>query len=183
MRKTKLTTLPLAAFFGLALSVCLAPSAAKAQSIPRPDTDPVDVTVNEPAGLRGPNAPQALIVQDPGYTSIMLDAEFNAQFMKLTTARGTSLFWGARLMRMSPSSPLQKLGLQTNDVITRLDTIPIATGMTRTPPNKMWDIHQMEKHFGPTKIRFIKHKSKLVQEVAIDLGPHRTSALPPALEP
>lgn len=167
----------------LAVAACLVPITASAQGIPQPDGPAVDVTVNTPAASRNPNAPQALILQDPGYNSVMLDAEFNAQWMKLASRGRTINFWGARIMELSPSSPLLNLGLKKNDVITRLDGVPIATGMTRTPPNKMWDVHELEKHFGPTKVRFIKNRTSVVQEKTVDLGPHRTQPLPPALDP
>lgn len=152
------------------VSMLMTSSAVFAQGIPVPNEPAVEVTTPAPA----PGQPQGFVFLGPGYKSVMLRAEFNVQNMKITHRGRPTIFWGARIATLEQGSPLHALGLQSQDVITRLDGISIATGMTRTPPDNVWQPVQMEKHFGPTKVRFIKTGTQLVQEKVVDLGPHRT---------
>lgn len=142
---------------------------AIAQDVPKPDVDPVDVTVADP---KADPKKAALIVAPPsGYRSETLRATFRTDWMKMTTKSGRDIeFWGARIVQLDPDSPLQALGLQVNDVVTRLDELSVAIGMTRRGASAPWKLVQMEKHFGPTKVRYIFHKTTSVRETTVDLG-------------
>ncbi len=122
-----------------------------------------------------PHAPQALIMQD-GYRSETLRGDFLAQWMVLKTPSRSYLFWGARALSLDQDSPLRNLGLKPGDVVTRIDGIGIANNMIMN--NGVWQIPQMEQHYGISQIRFIKQGSRWVQNGDVRLdnprrSPHR----------
>jgi hypothetical protein len=173
---------------GLVLCTFVFAASLHADDDPIPDTDPVDVSdiggVGGNAKPANPNSPQALIV-NPGYDSIMLKAKLNTQWMKLKSGGQTHLFWGARIVEMDPTSPLATLGLKTNDVITRLDSVKVSNRMTALNTNfgPTWKLPESESHYGLTAVRYILHKTRSVQEQTVDLGSLRTHANPPGPAP
>ncbi|TWT64536.1 hypothetical protein [Rubinisphaera italica] len=171
------------------LLLTLAVSDVHAQTVPQPDEDPVEVSdfaygaaVDDPAN----NDPRkaAMVVPAPeGYYSTMLQGTFLAQYMQISTGGRPIPFWGARIMDLDPNSPLHDLGLQSGDVITRLDKITIANNMKRRNRNEPWQIVQMDNHYGPTKVRYIYHATTQVKEETVDLGRHRKGPSGPPRRP
>ncbi len=77
--------------------------------------------------------------------------------------RGHVLF-GARIVSVpGPRSPLRQLGLRVGDVITRLDGIPFSS---------LNDYDELEDHFGPTYVRYIRSGTSTVREGLVHLGWH-----------
>lgn len=102
-----------------------------------------------------------------GYCSARLKGCFLAQRMRLNGFR----FIGARITSLAPDSPLHALGLQVGDVITRLDGVPIKTGMIYDPISQTRRLPQMERHYGQTRVRYIRTGTKVVREEITNLGP------------
>lgn len=151
-----------------------------AQRIPKPDGDPVDVSdAPTPADPK-----KAALILTRGYRSERLRGTFRAEWMQISSKSGRNTpFWGARIVQLDPDSPLHELDLQVNDVVTRLDGLPIATGMTRRDPSAPWKLVQMENHFGPTKVRHIFHRTTEVQETTVDLGARTRTRTRAPLDP
>lgn len=66
-------------------------------------------------------------------------------------------------------SPLRKLGLDVGDVVTRLDGVAVDT--EKFEQDKIWQLPELENHYGPTEVKWIKQGKHLVQVGQIDLGP------------
>jgi hypothetical protein len=104
-----------------------------------------------------------------GYYSQRLGAKLNLQWM---TIPGFT-FYGARIVQLSPNSPLHALQLQPGDVITRLDGDKISRGkywIGTTSNSGYWALPECEQHFGRTQVRFIRSGDQQAQNGYIDLG-------------
>ena len=104
------------------------------------------------------------------YSSQRLQAQLMLEWM---TIPGYT-FWGARIVHMQPTSPLQALNLQLGDVITRLDGLRISTSkfwVPAGPGGGYWALPECERHYGPTEVRFIRSGTQQVQNGQVDLGP------------
>lgn len=149
-------------------------SIASAQQPPEPDGDPVDATkyesheVDENGNANSSTQPKkAGLVVQAGYRSDTLGGEFLAQWMFITLNGQSHPFWGARAISLDRKSPLRKLGLQAGDVVTRLDNVHIWNGMHKR--KNVWQIPELEEHYGATDVRYIKHGTRRVLEGQIDL--------------
>ena len=78
-------------------------------------------------------------------------------------------FWGARIIKMAPDSPLRALSLRPGDVITRLDGVPIWTDMFRTGPGQPFQLPNLEEHFGGTEVRYIAQGTNRVRVRQINI--------------
>lgn len=106
--------------------------------------------------------PKLIEPKQTSYYSPTLRGRFIAQWLFITNRGERVEFWGARVARLEPDSPLRRLGLHPGDVITRLDGIPIWRGMYRNP-DVPWQIVEMEKHFGRTEVRYILRGSNRIR--------------------
>jgi hypothetical protein len=95
------------------------------------------------------------------YRSNSLQADFIAQWFHMSVGGRHYKFWGARLVGLSPNSPLWQASVRPGDVITRLDGISIARGMYRNDGG--FEIPELERHFGGTEVRHIHHGTNIVQ--------------------
>ncbi|MFT5527572.1 MAG: hypothetical protein ACI9HK_005554 [Pirellulaceae bacterium] len=159
-----------------ALLISLTATTAVAQDLSDAEFDPVDATVFDAhaVGLEEKPVPgqprKAALVKPVGtYRSDSLGGEFIAQWMQITIGgnqNGQSfLFWGARAVSLDKKSPLRDLQVRFNngrperfqvgDVVTRLDDIKISGGMTKNRKG-VWQIAQLDEHYGPTTFRWIK---------------------------
>lgn len=91
-------------------------------------------------------------------------------------------FAGARIVRIDEDSPLIQMGLKVGDVITRLDGTKIDTGRWPNQQGCYWMLPQFERHYGLTKVRYIRSGTTQVVDQTIDLGsrcrPQRFPDLP-----
>jgi hypothetical protein len=105
------------------------------------------------------------------YYSPRLKARFVLQYM---TIPGHN-FWGARIVDMGYDSPLRHINLQVGDVVTRLDGIRISDGRFQKTDYSVgapvWQIPQLEKHYGQTHVRFIRSGRDHAHQETVDLGP------------
>lgn len=158
-------------------ALLISASGAYADDVPAPDGDPVEVSDTPSVAAAVSNNGQVAagqVIPPPGYQSQMLGGEFRAEWMKLSVnGRQPVFFWGARIVNLDPNSPLRQLGLNVNDVVTRLDQISVANNMVKMQNNPFWTMSELEGHFGHTDVRYIFHKTKVVREQSIDLGPMR----------
>jgi len=175
-----------------ALALSLIAASTYGQNAPDEDPEPVDATVFEspkaPQALRtdgDPNQPKTAEMRMPvgTYRSDSLGGEFQGQFMRLTIGgnqNGQSfVFWGARAISLDPDSPLRDLSMrssngratpfQVGDVLTRLDDVPIANGKFQDRRG-VWQLPELEEHFGPTTVRWIKtgHSFVNVGQILLD---------------
>ena len=67
-------------------------------------------------------------------------------------------FPGARITRMQPNSPLQRIGLQPGDVITRLDNMRVAC------------YGELDNHFDWSTVRYIKRGTTSVYNGSVYIG-------------
>ena len=126
-------------------------------------TDPQGRPVKMSAQRRIPIAPR-------GYRSNNLGGTFLAQWMFMPLGGRTELFWGARIVSLDVQSPLRSLGLRSGDVVTRLDGTPIWYGMHQR--NGIWQIPELEEHFGATDIRYINQGVNRVRAGQVVLDYH-----------
>jgi len=108
-------------------------------------------------------------LQMGGYYSQRLGAKLNLQWMSIPGFT----FWGARIVQLSPNSPLHQLQLQRGDVITRLDGDKLSRGkfwIGTTNSSGYWALPECEQHFGHTEVRFIRSGEQQAQNGYIDLG-------------
>lgn len=96
------------------------------------------------------------------YYSRTLRAHFLAQWMYITERGQRINFWGARIVHVDHDSPIRQLGLNSGDVISRLDGIPIWRDMYREE-GRPWQIVEMENHYGRTEVRYILRGSNRVR--------------------
>lgn len=173
-----------------AVLIALTASTTFAQNAGEDLPEPVDATVYEPAQAQGlvvgnPNQPQAGALKIPGgtYRSDSLGGDFQAEWMRITIGgnqNGQSfLFWGARAVSLDPDSPLRDLRMRFNngtfqqfqvgDVLTRLDDIHIDEGKFRDRRG-VWQLPELDEHFGPTTVRWIKTRNSHVNvgQIMID---------------
>jgi len=104
-----------------------------------------------------------------GYYSQRLGAKLNLQWMSIPGFT----FWGARIVQLSPDSPLNQIPLQPGDVITRLDGTKISDGkywIGTTSSSGYWSLPECEQHFGRTQVRFIRQGEQQAQNGYINLG-------------
>jgi hypothetical protein len=140
------------------------------------EVEPEDATVyagprvTEVAVGDDPDAPKAVgIFVLPSYRSDVLRGEFVGKRMFVILEGKKVSFWGARVVALDDASPLRKLGLDVGDVVTRLDGVAVDT--EKFERNKVWQIPELEKHYGPTEVKWIKQGKHLVHVGEIDLGP------------
>ena len=172
-----------------AVLLALTASTAIAQSANDNEPEPVDATVFEPPqGLvvgGNPSQQRTGAMKMPGgtYRSDSLGGDFLAQRMQITIGgnqRGQSyVFWGARAISLDPDSPLRDLRIRFNngtveqfavgDVLTRLDDIRIDEAKFQDR-NGIWQLPELDEHFGPTTVRWIKTRQSHVNvgEIMID---------------
>ncbi|MFZ4731637.1 MAG: hypothetical protein ACOYK7_03755 [Pirellulales bacterium] len=127
----------------------------------------------------GTEAEQAYTERDT-YRSENLQGNFIAQWLFIRQNGKVIRFWGARIIRLDPSSPLRSIGLRPGDVITRLDGIPVWRGMSRIGQDP-WQLIQLEEHFGLTEVRFINQGSQVIRvgQINLDSFPNDPRPLPP----
>jgi len=105
------------------------------------------------------------------YYSPRLKARFVLQHMSIP---GYS-FWGARIVDLDHNSPLRRINLQLGDVVTRVDGIRISDGRFQKfdhyTGTSVWQIPQMEKHYGRSHVRYIRSGRDHAHEDSVDLGP------------
>lgn len=144
------------------------------------DDEPVDAAVYEAAD---PDQPQkaALVTPGPGatYRSDSLRGAFVGQPMFITILGKKHFFWGARAISLDPDSPLRTLSMRVRrgrpqkftvgDVVSRLDGVTLDVGKFQDG-NGVWQMPELEGHFGATDVRWIKqrHQSVNVGEILID---------------
>lgn len=137
------------------------------------------------AGGGNPNQPPKLGMKNVGgtYRSDTLGGEFLCQYMRITIGgrqNGQSfVFWGARAISLDRDSPLRDLRMQMNDgtfqkfqpgdVLTRLDDVKIDEDKFQDR-NGAWQMPELDEHFGPTSVRWIKtgHSHVNVGEILLD---------------
>lgn len=147
----------------VALVVATIPARAQEPGTPAPDAPPVSVDefeVSEAAVAE--HGHRQTHYQTIGYYSPTLRGRFKGQWMYIRRGGSTVNFWGARILQLDHSSPLRDLGLSPGDVVTRLDGIPIATGMYREDGSP-WQITELENHFGRTEVRYILRGAQQVR--------------------
>lgn len=153
---------------------------------PPPEGDPVDAAhfegefriVQEQATVLGPDGKQRTFATQrrvpvpprSGYRSNTLGGTFLAQWMYIRVNGQTHTFWGARALSLDVQSPLRTLGMRSGDVVTRLDGTPIWVGMHQR--NGVWQIPELEEHFGTTDVRFILQGTNRVRVGQIVLDFH-----------
>lgn len=116
------------------------------------------------------------------YESQRWQAKFH--FEEQLQIPGSPVFSAARIVAIGPNSPLRFLGLQVGDVITRLDGTKVSAGKWPNQDGCYWMLPELERHFGVTKVRFIRRGTTVVEEPAIDVGPRcRPQPIPQALQP
>lgn len=129
-----------------------------------------------------PDAPKAVgIFVLPSYRSDVLRGEFVGKVMFVMLEEKKVSFWGARVVALDEDSPLRKLGLDVGDVVTRLDGVAVDT--EKFEQDKIWQMPELEKHYGPTEVKWIKQGKRLVQVGQIDLGPAGAAAATALLGP
>lgn len=172
------------------LATMLVSNDAAAQEPPKPNDAPVDISDfegDDAAKSNDPNKPQALgfRISGPvgGYHSTMLGASLNLQYMQITQSGRKVNFWGGRIVSLEKNSPLNKIGLQLGDVVTRLDSIPIANKASQRKRNQPYRLPEADSHYGPTKVRYIFRSTQNVQEKTVDLGNLRRNPPPPRNTP
>jgi hypothetical protein len=104
-----------------------------------------------------------------GYYAQRLGAKLNLQWMSIPGFT----FWGARIIQLSPNSPLNQLQLHPGDVITRLDGQKISDGkywIGQNSSNGYWALPECELHFGHTEVRFIRSGEQQAQNGYVNLG-------------
>ena len=132
---------------------------------------------------------QRLVIPAPSQvtTPTYFSPSLKGRFYLRTFQYHGQLFMGARIVSLEPNSPLHHLQLRPNDVITRLDSIPIGKGTFKRQCHitglDFWMIPQMEKHYGRTLVRYYRAGTghMLIEEHPIDLGPQHavTTGYPP----
>lgn len=97
---------------------------------------------------------------------------------------GSPVFSAGRIVAIQPGSPLQQIGLNVGDVITRLDGTRVSEGKWPNQQGCFWMLPEFERHFGLTKVRFIRRGSIQVEEPTVNLGPRcRPQPIPTNLLP
>lgn len=97
---------------------------------------------------------------------------------------GSPVFSAARIVGIQPGSPLQQAGLNVGDVVTRLDGTRVADGKWPNQQGCYWMLPELERHFGMTKVRFIRRGTVTVEEPTVNLGPRcRPQPIPASLLP
>lgn len=110
------------------------------------------------AGSR-PGPPVGDFFPGPGGSSNDYSRKFHVQYQIQTISIPGYTFQAARILSAPrPGSALDRIGVGYYDVITRLDGIPVNT------PG------EMDRHFGPTQVRFIKTGTTWVQEATVYLN-------------
>ncbi len=169
-----------------ALVITLTTANVIAQDFSEDEVNPVDATVFGPEGENDdPNEPKRLGMVKPGgtYRSDSLGGEFVAEWMRITIGSNQNgqsfLFWGARAVALDKDSPLRDLRMRMNngrfeqfqvgDVVTRMDDIKIEDGMFKNRKG-VWQIPELDEHFGPTTFRWIKsgHAHVNVSQITLD---------------
>ena len=153
-------------FAALTLSCVLTPSLfAQDGEEPRSDDAAIDLsapTTVAPRSTDGPvplgatreALPSIALPYRPTYRSPALRGDFLAQRLFIYQQGRRIEFWGARIVRMSPDSPLRQLGARPGDVVTRLDGTPIWHNMFKREDGA-WQVVELERHFGNTVVRWI----------------------------
>lgn len=97
---------------------------------------------------------------------------------------GSPVFSAGRIVEIQPGSPLQQIGLNVGDVVTRLDGTRVADGKWPNQQGCFWMLPELERHFGMTRIRFIRRGTATVEEPTVNLGPRcRPQPIPASLLP
>jgi len=102
------------------------------------------------------------------YRSDVLKGNFLGKPMFVMLDGKQVSFRGARTVALDEDSPLRKLGLQVGDVLTRLDGVTVDT--EKFVRNETWQMPELERHYGPTEVKWIKQGKHAVQVGQIDLG-------------
>lgn len=113
-----------------------------------------------------------------GYDSQRLQARLKLEWMYLPYY---GPFWGARIVDIGPTSPLQALNLQLGDVITRLDGVRISDGKywVQDPTGGYYALPECESHHSNTQVRFIRSGQQNPQNGWVNLGPPWPPVGPP----
>lgn len=125
-----------------------------------------------------PNAPVGLFVPPPSYRSDRLQGEFVGRPMFVMLDGKKFSFFGARAVSLDENSPLRKLGLETGDVLTRLDGVTL--DVDKFEERGAWQMPELERHYGPTEVKWIKQGMHEVRIGQVDLGeadPGETTSL------
>lgn len=130
-----------------------------ADEFPDGENEPVDVSAKQ-----NPNAAGAV---SGAYHSDSLQADFIAEWMSIKQSGAVVTFWGARITKLHPKSPLKELNLNTGDVITRLDGPKISRDMKQG--KKGWTIPELDRHVGTTEIRYIFSGTSRVRNGEVEL--------------
>jgi hypothetical protein len=146
----------------------------------------------KPLVSNNPNQPKtgAMVMPAGTYRFDSLGGDFQAEWMSLTIGgnqNGQSfLFWGARAVSLDPDSPLRDLRMRMNngtaqqfqvgDVVTRLDDIRIDEGKAKDRRGA-WQLPQLDEHFGPTTVRWIKTRNSHVNVGQIMLDNNATRGI------
>lgn len=170
----------------------LIPSTTFAQNAKDDNPEPVEATEFQSAqalplvdGVGNSNQPQSKGIKGVGgtYRSDTLGGEFLCQYMRITIGgrqNGQSfVFWGARAISLDRDSPLRDLRMQMSDgtvekfqvgdVLTRLDDVKIDEDKFQDRKG-VWQIPELDEHFGPTSVRWIKtgHSHVNVGQIMLD---------------
>ena len=151
---------------------------------PAPDSEAVDSTEYAAMASTGAMVESsgrvARSIIDQAYRSAGLHGNFTAQWMYINQGGRRVTFWGARIIRLEPDSPLRSLGVRSGDVITRLDGIPIWRGMYKESGGP-WQVVELDNHFGQTEVRYIARGTHQVRvgQINIDTTEDDSSPLPP----
>lgn len=137
---------------------------------------PEDATVYSAPRLPGsenkddPNTPRiaGIFIPPPSYRSDVLQGNFVGKPMFVLIDRKKLEFWGARAVGLDPESPLRKFGFEVGDVLTRLDGITVDT--EKFEERGVWQIPELERHYGPTEVKWIKQGTHAVNVDQLDLG-------------
>lgn len=109
-----------------------------------------------------------LSVPSSGYRSKCLRGNFLGGPMYIVLDGKKVSFWGARIFSLADDSPLRKLGMRPGDVLTRLDGVTLDT--EKFEKERVWQLPELERHYGPTEVRWIKVGSHRVNVDQLDLG-------------
>lgn len=129
-----------------------------------------------PAAMVMPTNPPGPPQADACYTPT-LKASLRLEWMSIP---GFS-FWGGRITDIDANSPLHQANLRVGDVVTRLDGVSIAKGKYWS--GQYWELPQIERHFGPTELRFIRTGHQNAENVQVNLGASSFPSFPGPVVP
>jgi hypothetical protein len=133
------------------------------------------------------NQPRTGALKSPApggtFRSDTLGGDFLCQFMRITIGgrqNGQSFqFWGARAVSLDHDSPLRDLRMRMNngtvqkfqpgDVLTRLDNVKVDEDKFQNRKG-VWQMPELDEHFGPTTVRWIKsgHSHVNIGQIMLD---------------